>query len=615
MLQPSKFLDDKSVKEPTNDELKQFFDKYKDIESSPDSSQPGFRVPRKVIIEYLESDPENFESQVTDADITKEYEKDPTKYAREKEDFEKEEKEERDAREKEDKAAAAAKAATKTAPETKPSTELKSKEPTPPTKLESHPATGPAAKPENKSDAAPASKSTASPPAKPEVKQEATPAAGKAPEPAKPASTAAKPAGTSSAAPASLFRLVAYVDDKSADKTPKAATEQKAAEIKQPAAEAKTSANSGVKPEAVKKAGETKPAETKSAAELDKKDAANSKEERLPIKTAEERLHEYIRKELAGTKYQESVAKVKKTLSAYREKWLDAGDEKPKPPDFAVLAKKYNMTGHRTGLVSVRQLLETDFGKSGSYNAEAGRAVSVLGEVFGPTTLYKVGESLAASTSRSGKLVYYFFWKTDDQAGGVPKWDDKGIQDKVREEWKLIQARKPAMNAAEDLKKKAGSTENGDKSLKSLAAGDKRIAVVKPPRFTWMTSGMLTGQQPAISEVGDLEKPGEDFMKTVFSLSPGQVAVATNRSKSEVYVIRMISLTSFKNLWEQFISEDTTPEYVDVMRYAIRRDVDPAWRAKVIKDADYKIIEKKPSEGKSAPRPDAPEGPPPPEEY
>ena len=313
------------------------------------------------------------------------------------------------------------------------------------------------------------------------------------------------------------------------------------------------------------------------------------------LKRRKNALRDSIRKELAVNKYRESISKVRKTLDDYRDKWANAGDEKPTPPDFAALAKKYKMTAHRTGLVSENQLKETDFGKSGVFNSEARGLAPVVGEIFGPTTLYKSDVSYGNAPLLSKRLVY-FFWKTDDQPGGVPKWDDKGVQDKVREEWKLIQARGPAMKAAEDLKKKAGAKENEDKSLKDFVEAKSQIKVVKLPRFTWITSGMLTGQPPAISEVGDLQKPGEDFMKTVFSLSPGQVAVATNRSKSEVYVIRMISLTPFKVLWDLYISdsEDTTPEYVDVMRFAIRRDVDPAWRAKVMKDADYKKIEKKP---------------------
>ena len=633
VLRPSNYVNDSSVKEPKPEELKQFFDKYKEVEPSPDSPQPGFRLPRKVAIEYLEADPENYESQITDAEITKAYEKDPKNYARAKEDYEKQEKEERDAREKEDKAAA--KAGTKTPPENKPATEPK--EQTPQLMPEVQPATGPAAKPENKNDAIPAAKSTASSPTKPDVKQEAMPAAGKTPEPIKAAPGTAKPSGSSLVRPASPFRLVAYVDDKATDKAtdktppaaPKSSADQKAVDSKQPPSESTSSAKSDAKPDSTKndsakkdsekKAVEAKPADTKSSdTEVDKKDTAAKKEERKPIKTAEERLRDDIRKDLADKKYRESIAKVRKTLDAYRSEWVGAGDEKPKPPDFAVLAKKYNMTAHRTGLVSMRQLFDTEFGKSQVYSEEARGAVPAVGEIFGPPTLYKVGVSFANAPLPSKRLVY-FFWKTDDQPGGVPKWDDKGVQSKVREEWKLVQAREPAMKAAEKLMKAASAKENAGKSLKSLVEAKSQIEVVQPPRFTWITSGMLTGQSPALSEVGDLQKPGEDFMKAVFGLSPGQVSVATNRSKSEVYVIRMISLTPFQSLWDQYTSEDTSPEttqeYLGVMRYGIRREVDPAWRAKVLKDADYKKVEKKPGDDKPAPQSDAPEGPPPPEEY
>ena len=60
----------KDVKDPSDDELRQFFDKYKDFEAVPDSPRPGFRVPRKVNVEYLEGDPKNYESRVTEDEIT-----------------------------------------------------------------------------------------------------------------------------------------------------------------------------------------------------------------------------------------------------------------------------------------------------------------------------------------------------------------------------------------------------------------------------------------------------------------------------------------------------------------------------------------------------------------
>ena len=113
VLSPKDYV--KEVKDPSPEVLEKFFDENKQSEPSPDSSKPGFSVPRKVNIEYLEADPEKYESLVTEAEITKEYEKDPKKYARDKEDFEKQEKEEKDARDKEEKEDAAKAAAEKKA--------------------------------------------------------------------------------------------------------------------------------------------------------------------------------------------------------------------------------------------------------------------------------------------------------------------------------------------------------------------------------------------------------------------------------------------------------------------------------------------------------------------
>ena len=423
----------------------------RNLSPSPDSPQPGFRVPRIVNIEYLESDPENYESQITEADITKEYEKDPKNYARDKEDFEKQEKEDRDARDKEDKEAAAAKAAA----EKKPAADVKPKESTPkePT---------PPSKPETKSDATPKASPAAGPTASPEAKPAAGAgcearayARGRCDARAREARAVGRKAnGQFVGSPSSPFRLAAYVDDKTADKTPpavtekssaakgaekqdtaappapQAAAEQKRADNKQPATDSKASpksdSTSDVKQDSSKKAESSKPADTMSAAAgPDKnnsaaKDAAK-KEERKPIKTAEERLRDYIRKQLAGNKYRENMAKVRKALNDYRDKYVNAGDEKPKPPDFAVLAKKYKMTAHRSGLVSTRQLSETDFGKSQDCTTEKRAALfPLLGEIFGPTTLYKVGESYAASPSPTGSWTLLLSGKPTIKPAACP---------------------------------------------------------------------------------------------------------------------------------------------------------------------------------------------------
>jgi hypothetical protein len=632
MLLPKDFV--KDVKDPADKDLEEFFNQHKNVEPTPDSADPGFRSPRKVNVEYLEADAKRFLDQITDADISQEYDSDPKIYARNKEEFENEEKQERDAREKEDKEEAAAKAGA----EKKNGTDSTKSA----AKPDAKPDIKPAAKPVAKSQAEP----QAGPATNPAPKSGPAPGAVKSPEPPKPAGTGTKPAGSSSNQPRTPFRLVAFVEEKTAEKASqtavaankdsggppaiKPADAKTLGDVKKSSPESKSAAKPVENPPA--KAGvkpaEPKPADAKapaaSAKPLDgkkpgaaehsgaKSATADKNKAREPIKTAKERLDAYIRKTLAAKKFEENVAKVKSELEAYRTDLENAPEgAKPAPPDFAALAKQYNMTAHKTGLVSRLQLKDTDFGKSVVNSTEMGGSAGVLGEIFGPVTLHKAGISYARYSSSDRRE--FVFWKTDDQPDKVPAWGDPGIKDKVRQEWKLKQARKLALDAANDLKSAADKKENAVKPLKALVAGKKEIDVVKPPKFTWLTSP-LSDQPLEISEVGDLTKPGAEFMKKVFGMHAGQVEVATNVANSEIYVVRLIEFTPFRELWDDFIAPETAQDYMGLLMESVRAEVDPAWRAQVLREAKFTKESKKADEGDSAPAPDGPEGQPPPED-
>ena len=263
------------------------------------------------------------------------------------------------------------------------------------------------------------------------------------------------------------------------------------------------------------------------------------------------------------------------------------------------------MTAHKTGLVSKLQLQETQFGKS-RMNRES-REVSVLNELFGPTALYKPGVSFPKYPSLSGRREYVF-WKIDDQPDKVPNWADAGVKDEVLRKWKLVQARQLALDAADALKAAADKKENTGKTLKTLAAGKKQIEILLPPKFSWMSRSM-TDERLQISEVGDLTKPGAEFMKKVFNMRPGQVEVTTNVPKSEVYVIRLIGFTPFGELWDDFTSPEAVRDYLPLLVNAERIEVDPAWRAQVFRDAKYT------KEGQASAPSDEPEGSEPSDDY
>ena len=451
LLTPQDFV--KAVKDPTDKTLEKFFNQNKNVEASVDSPQPGFRVPCRVSVDYLEMDEDKIRDEIADAEIKQEYEKDPKIYARDKEEFEKEEKQEKEARDKEVKGAVR-----KTTPESK----------TPAQKVPAEKAPADA----NKNQTKPLT----NPPAAKGTKPAATP------EPAKPASSAAKPTGSSSHLPRSPFRLVAFAEDKTCNlRRPPLPLKRRMWPLRwcpsQPAqarhrrpirrpkqlsarpspADAKLEAKpSG----AAKPAGGAKPVDlTKpdqaSKAALDKllspEAIAGVQEPRQPIKTAQERLNEMIRGTLADRKLRELRTKVKADIDAFQSEWANAEEDKKPVLDVAALAKKYGMTGQKLGLVSKEQLKDTPFGKSQVISPETGQRVDVVNELFGPTALFRIDFSTPPLFA-TPKRLEYLFWKTADVAGKVPAWTDAGVKDDVRRQWKLVQARTLAVDAAKALK-------------------------------------------------------------------------------------------------------------------------------------------------------------------
>ena len=68
------------VDNPSDEELKAFFNEHKEEYSLPDSPQPGFREPQRIALQWFKADPEKFLAQVTDEEIKQHYEKNKELY-------------------------------------------------------------------------------------------------------------------------------------------------------------------------------------------------------------------------------------------------------------------------------------------------------------------------------------------------------------------------------------------------------------------------------------------------------------------------------------------------------------------------------------------------------
>ena len=479
IFRPEDFVE--QVKTPSAGTLKDFFEAHKKEYASPYSPDPGFHLPREVNIQYLQADAAKYRSAVTEAEITARFDKDPHKYDRKLEEFEKEVKTEKDEQAQAEKEAAAAREAARSAAEKKinekkngekgEKNEKKSGEskPEPKTPTSKPAETKKNAEPEKKpAESKPdTTRSPSNPPA--ESKQVPAAVSPKAADSTK-LPSAAKPSGSSWQAPKSPFRLVAFADDKPAEKAaapdsekkpaaapassaavPKPASENKPVENKKPVVDKKPDTvkepngemKGEKKPEADKKPAEAaKPAARSAAAEAARLVGEEKTPPLPPIKTARERLRDYIRDEVADENLQKDVDLVMERLDKYRQEYTSfdlskTGSQKPTPPDFAALAGKY-MTAHKTGLLPEYALADLDIGKADSRLQHT----YVYQYLFGPTTLYK--PDVADYRGSFSQKIVFVYWKTDDQPDHIPKWTDAGIQDEVLRVWKLDQARKLA---------------------------------------------------------------------------------------------------------------------------------------------------------------------------
>ena len=527
------------VKSPDEATLKTFFEKYKEAAARPESPDPGFREPRRLNVQYLKAEHAKFLATVTDADVKQHYEKNKERY---------------------DKEADREEAAEKSVEPEKKAEPAKT------------------AQPEKKTE--PEKKTQEKGPAEDSgLKKEESKDATKPKEAEKPAPT--KPDHHSAAPTRSPFRFVSFSKDPSADDDDEFADEkdkpadEKKPEAKKPADEKKPEAKKPAeekKPEAKKSADEKKP-ETKKPADEKKPEVKKPADEKNP---AEEKKPEAkkpetpavsakpaeppvaakpkaprerpsaqtlrrIREELTEEKVTTALSSAKESLAKYRVLWTrydaerqrNTGATMPPPPDFVELAKRYKLVAAKTGLISATDFdaARSDIGESYLRVNAAGpmgfRSVPFLQYVF------ETGRILyQAELSSDHEGNQFLFWKTDEFEDRVPSYDDEGVADRVLQAWKMIEARKLALDAAASLKEEAAKAR---RPLKEVLSDRPNLRVIPPLPFSWLTFGNLpieelySGQmpRPRLSPGDGITAPGNlvgtEFMRAVFDLSPGQL--------------------------------------------------------------------------------------------
>ena len=448
----AKFAD--SIPEPTDEELKTFFEEHKNKYPRPESPDPGFREPPKIALEYLKAPLDKFTSPeiVTDEEVQQRYEKN------------------KDAYDQLEKRPAEEKPTAERATEEKPMAEKPADEGT----------TKPV---EEKEKDKGSTKDTKEP--------------GETKESEKGKETPKESKETLAVDRPSPFMLTAFTEDVPAKGEAKAKEQpQPATKDAQPAKEPQPAAK------------EKKPAETTPQTPAQEKPAKTTQQAPSQEKPAEpktgltETLKTRIRQEIAHEKIGNIFRVLREQMNEYQREWRKyeaerirrqgeeegakenkAGLSPPERPDFEKLAQEHGLSAGSTELVSDVQARESEIGSS-LVNGQ----VPVSRYAFSTLARFSPEELMSLMGDR------YLFWKTQETKERIPEFSDEGVRKEVLRWWRMVKARELALKEAKLLGDEASKSQ---KSLKQTFADRPEVSVITPAPFSWLTFGHVpTGSAP-----------------------------------------------------------------------------------------------------------------------
>ncbi len=594
----------KDAPEPTENELKDMFDHHKNQVPNPDSPDPGFKVPRKVQVEYFKIERSPFieaaKEGVTDEEIKEYYEKNKTPMFRinpPEKDRKKPFSEETDAgdestgtddempeNDKADGDKADSDTGADKAPDDKASESPKSDAESTDDGVDS----------QDKAKEAPAAKS-----GNPGAETPATDEKGA--DPKKPATTPKQPPadkkksnnkdGKSVSKTQPTLRLISGDNSATRPRVPigqaKAENEEEKAEA--PDNDAPKSDSATTDQAAPREDGldsdSSQPAE----------DGGNDSPKGDPPKFKPlDEVREEIVNVIARTKgiqaYQDAIAALQRKMNDYTSAVVlhNAGQvaDPPKKLDLEALAKEFDVSYSifDEPLSAVDAERKTDIGKSyvlqrvGEFERQKLPFVNlVYRDEMG---LYK------SQTTEGADNVTYLFWKTVDNKEEAPSFEQ--ARKRVTATWKMERARDLALKRAETY---ADEARKAKQPLKTVFGGaPPKLDVEKTLPFTWLTEGSVPlrmGGQPQLSEVDKVEQAGVDFLRSVFSLPEGGVAVVMNQPKTMVYVVRMDDLSPPLKELETKFAHSVTSQNLALVADEEKREVAAIWRAQI--DSEAKV--------------------------
>ena len=274
---------------------------------------------------------------------------------------------------------------------------------------------------------------------------------------------------------------------------------------------------------------------------------------------------------------------VKTDVAKYAESlalWEVAGDgagPAPVGPDVKKIAATQGLEGGTSDLVNATQAF-ADGGIGGSFEFAVSREFGVRQQRWIDTIFGSNAQSLQPVTSRDVEGNRYLSWKTEDQPEFTPSF--QSARDDVLRAWRIVEARPLARKAAEEIATEA----KAGKTLEQIAAARGGLDVEKAGPFTWLTRGTAPfGSAPELSQPEGLAMPGDELMRAVFDLEPGQTAVAFNEPKTVCYAIRLVSLEpDDAQLKDLFLASSQDPRRLATVADDDTRSVYDGWMKSIL---------------------------------
>ena len=252
------------------------------------------------------------------------------------------------------------------------------------------------------------------------------------------------------------------------------------------------------------------------------------------LKDVEENLRRRLKGKAATDAMQNALDAASKSVRDHQNKMLDesdaafsAGKEYDQNSfskyDGNAIAKKLGLVFVETELFAENEYSDTALGKEPMLFSSQFQQVFPT-QLFSQAILYDPTEPLMGGMGAK-RIVLWFAEKREQE---VPSFED--AREDIISFWK----HQLAFEAAVADAKKAADEANASKKPLSEKFGEKAKLT---GQFSWYTTGMRFG----LSQPVGVDKPGEDFMETVFRLKEGQAGVAHNSTREIVYLVKNIA--------------------------------------------------------------------------